>query len=74
MTVGIIVLILICIILLMIANAIKNLHKLIEEKVNIFSRAVENPSEVALQIGAKVASGAVKKVKEAITRKHKSEE
>ncbi len=69
MVMGIILMIIIGVVLIIIKNRINDLHTLVDKKMELFNRFTNDPSDMAFNVGAKVANVAVKKVKEAISKK-----
>lgn len=63
MVVGLVILIVIGVAILTIKKTITDLHKTVDEQINRFTN---DPADVALEIGQKMASKAVKRIKESL--------
>jgi len=69
MVMGIILMIIIGVVLIVIKNKITDLYKLIDEKVDQISNIANDPTGVAINLGSKMAGVAMRRVKEAMTKK-----
>lgn len=69
MVMGIVLMIIIGVVLIIIKNRINDLHTLVDKKVEMINRIANDPTDMAFNVGAKMANVAVKKVKEAISKK-----
>ncbi len=69
MILGVILMIIIGVVLITIKNRINDLHTLVDKKIEQLNRFTEDPADMAFNVGAKMANVAVKKVKEAISKK-----
>ena len=67
MTVGLVLLIIIGIVLITIKRNLTHLYEVIDEKIEKLGRFASDPADAAIEIGTKVASRAVRKVKEALS-------
>jgi hypothetical protein len=69
MVLGIVLMIIIGTVLIIIKNRINDLHTMVDKKMELINRFTEDPTDMAFNVGAKMANVAVKKVKEAISKK-----
>jgi predicted Holliday junction resolvase-like endonuclease len=69
MVMGIILMIIIGVVLIIIKNKINDLHTMVDQKMDLINRFTQDPSDVAMSVGAKMANAAVKKMKDAISKK-----
>jgi len=63
MVVGLIILIVIGVAILTIKKTVTDLHRTVDEQINRFTN---DPADVALEIGQKMASKAVRRIKESL--------
>lgn len=68
MIVGIIILIVIGVVLIMLKQKITHLTETIEQRVEMVSRIVADPTDVAFSVGSHFANKAIKKVKKMMSK------
>lgn len=68
MILGIIILIIIGVVLIMLKQKITHLTDTIEQRVEMVSRIVADPTDVAFNVGSHVANKAINKVKSLINK------
>ncbi len=71
MVFGIVILVMIIVLLWTIKQKVAFIHEVVEKQILRFT---ENSADVALELGSKVASAAVRKVKNAVVKKTSKDE